>query len=625
MTAPEATTPESEFDESARAAAHCDSGELAQTEAGKQQATRRVRSQGNRKSKRGKRDKGSGFYPDDFEPRRTLVDVLLLPFRVVNNFFGHWGFERILGSGLRSVLGIFSRVLRFDSARHRAVVSEGESSVVDIPSKKTMANPLWWVLWSVQFPWLWLVSRPFLGLVIAFPGILALSAIFLLIANGVRQPTTVSSSSYRKSVKRAVNDSDFDQARFFAMLAVRENPKSADDLFNRGIVEVEAGELVASRDFMKEAALGLNSERAAIWLAENAGDRAQIDRWDEKQKQDYIQWLEVALATNPTSVNTVKALADAQRSAGRLAEAYETLLTIEGNDSSIGLLLLVMENELGFPGKADQRAKSEIEKNEQLLKDVPGRVDTRINTAKMLVFLKKEEDAARLLKAGLKQRPGAQDEGKLRRSLADAYVLIANKIARQDRTARGLMQRLKLIQAAVGSDPSSPAVLDALTKVCAEAAASEDNEVAVLREAVVRGVSGDAAHFVLGTLALMEGNPKEALTHLEVAQQSTPNLPSVLNNLAYAMCQSEDADLERALELSNAAVRLTQGNPYALETRGQIYLKLEKWREAVVDLEGALEEAELRKLVRPGLALAYDNLGKPRIAKRHRDLHARGE
>ena len=101
-------------------------------------------------------------------------------------------------------------------------------------------------------------------------------------------------------------------------------------------------------------------------------------------------------------------------------------------------------------------------------------------------------------------------------------------------------------------------------------------------------------------------------------------MPGALNNLAYALSQREDADLPRALQLANAAVDTSEGNLYVLETRGQILLKMGRWKEAISDLEAALAEIELRPQVREALALAYDEVGRPELAARHRDLLSKG-
>ena len=91
------------------------------------------------------------------------------------------------------------------------------------------------------------------------------------------------------------------------------------------------------------------------------------------------------------------------------------------------------------------------------------------------------------------------------------------------------------------------------------------------------------------------------------------------------MIQEEDPDWERAFRLSDAAVRTMPNHTYLRETRGQILVNLERYTEAIADLEYALAAKELRPQIRDSLAIAYDALGQPEIAQRQRELKAKGK
>ncbi|MFN3190753.1 MAG: hypothetical protein ACE361_09545 [Aureliella sp.] len=82
---------------------------------------------------------------------------------------------------------------------------------------------------------------------------------------------------------------------------------------------------------------------------------------------------------------------------------------------------------------------------------------------------------------------------------------------------------------------------------------------------------------------------------------------------------------DRVLRLSNAAVRELPNHPYLRETRGAILLRLERYVDAIADLEQALRAKELRPQVRESLAQAYEALGDTEIAKRQRELKAQGK
>ena len=65
--------------------------------------------------------------------------------------------------------------------------------------------------------------------------------------------------------------------------------------------------------------------------------------------------------------------------------------------------------------------------------------------------------------------------------------------------------------------------------------------------------------------------------------------PLVANNLAWVLAFSPPVDLPRALELANAAVNKVPNEPRFRGTRGQILARMEKWKEALPDLEEALK------------------------------------
>jgi predicted Zn-dependent protease len=59
-------------------------------------------------------------------------------------------------------------------------------------------------------------------------------------------------------------------------------------------------------------------------------------------------------------------------------------------------------------------------------------------------------------------------------------------------------------------------------------------------------------------------------------------------------------------------------------TRGQILLKLQRWKEAIPNLEVALEAKELRSAIYPSLAKAYAQIGAPEMTQLYQDL-AKGD
>ncbi len=87
------------------------------------------------------------------------------------------------------------------------------------------------------------------------------------------------------------------------------------------------------------------------------------------------------------------------------------------------------------------------------------------------------------------------------------------------------------------------------------------------------------------------------------------------------MAAKEGADLAEPLRLVDAALELLPEHPYVLETRGQILLKMGRYRESITDLEKSLariSESSLQALIYPSLIKAYESLGLTDMAKKYR-------
>ena len=124
-------------------------------------------------------------------------------------------------------------------------------------------------------------------------------------------------------------------------------------------------------------------------------------------------------------------------------------------------------------------------------------------------------------------------------------------------------------------------------------------------------------HFVLGTQALLQGDLVSGQDHLELARQRTPEMPMVLNNLACALTQREPPDLERALQLAQAAKKLSN-HPEISDTLGMILARQGKHREAITEFETVLRAFPNRSTLHAQLADLYEKLGDDDMAERHR-------
>jgi tetratricopeptide (TPR) repeat protein len=122
----------------------------------------------------------------------------------------------------------------------------------------------------------------------------------------------------------------------------------------------------------------------------------------------------------------------------------------------------------------------------------------------------------------------------------------------------------------------------------------------------------------LGTAAAVAGNLAQAERFLEMALRQDNSDAIGWNNLAWVLLQTPNPPLEKALVASNKALAVSPKDFRFRQTRGEIFLKLGRWKEAIDDLEYALNGAPDATTIHQSLAQAYEALGNQELASVHR-------
>jgi len=212
----------------------------------------------------------------------------------------------------------------------------------------------------------------------------------------------------------------------------------------------------------------------------------------------------------------------------------------------------------------------------------------------------------------------------MKMAAGEARVFTAERMKRSVGVRESLAERGPLLYQALELAPTSPVVLEAVVQFSIECSEVEHRELRAVRKKLLAGVEPAAMHFIEGTVALMNDDHETAEHHLSLAAGEWVNMGGLLNNLAYALLSKNDKELlPKALDLSNAALTQIPDYPALLETRGQILLKMERYREAIADLEKALADPNMRPTAHRGLAEAYTKLGLAELAEENRRQAAR--
>ncbi|MBC7966632.1 MAG: exosortase [Fuerstia sp.] len=181
----------------------------------------------------------------------------------------------------------------------------------------------------------------------------------------------------------------------------------------------------------------------------------------------------------------------------------------------------------------------------------------------------------------------------------------------------GLLQ--ELLQDAAGCSATANQAVDRIARLSLSShpAAAEAEEL--VRQLRLEGTQGAQVLNILGMHALVMKRFDKARIWLEQANAQTRGRdPMILNNLATAIVRGGDNNNERALQLANETLALVPDHPDALSTRGEIYVAMERWQDAVADLTESLKlrsnSAELHRL----LEKAYTGLPDLEMAEKHR-------
>lgn len=121
----------------------------------------------------------------------------------------------------------------------------------------------------------------------------------------------------------------------------------------------------------------------------------------------------------------------------------------------------------------------------------------------------------------------------------------------------------------------------------------------------------------IGSYAIQSGDWAGGAALLERAAQQDPNLAMAWNNIAWVRANQQQPDLEAALRAANRAIELAADEARYRETRGQIFIQLERWPEAVEDLEFAANGMPEAEDIHRSLAKAYQVLGNEDLAQIH--------
>ncbi len=451
----------------------------------------------------------------------------------------------------------------------------------------------------------------FWNLVKGIPALAVILAAAILMANVRSNP--VAGSVYLNAARQAVEQKDFKRAELFFDRAVKLDGERSEVLFEIANMSFATGDTARACMLLDRIAPLSSRGYAPAHITQAQLILAKATKFEQLS-------LAESHLIHATSGRDRYPAADAML--GQLyiqtqepQKAVEALLrACESNKQY--LLLLARANSLaGDRQEAERKAQLAVEYYRGLSEAQPTNLQLRMNWAEATTFLLRFEEAIRILEHGLSLNG---DEVRLRKAMGEVYIAWFDNLLSEQ--PRDYAAQFEVLAAGIHANPGEVNFLQRAMTIIQRDDPLADNARAIMRQMISSGKGAALAHMILGTDAIEQKDLQPAVTHLEIAIQLDPTMAVAANNLAWTLAFSDPPQLDRALALIDAvANRWPDFGPYR-DTRGQILAKMERWEEALKDLQVALPQLSKERQLHETLAVVYEKLGLPEMAIEHRRL-----
>ncbi len=316
-------------------------------------------------------------------------------------------------------------------------------------------------------------------------------------------------------------------------------------------------------------------------------------------------------------------------------EAYDIFLELFEEEPGYYAQLIELNKLIGSPDRDNQILETALIKFQQSLNDPLIQEDDRKWTAcqrgitRTMQLLNRHEQLEGRLTTSIGELSATEGGGArrvfLQRRLAESYMDWARQLAQEASGRKSLaynllpeptqLQLVELFRRAYKNDPRNPLVLQFL----AQLALSKNQRVAdTTREIYDPFADTNAPATVLsqmGNAAMADQNYDRAIFFYEKARDKESRSPMILNNLAFSYLVSKDTNAERALQLTNEALRNLAANTPSdqisvyLHTKGTALKQLNRLQEAVSVFERSLKDRPDHADTLRSVVECYEGLG----------------
>lgn len=441
-----------------------------------------------------------------------------------------------------------------------------------------------------------------------FPALIgfAVVASSMLLAGHARNQWVI---EYEKIGQTALREGNAERARIAYERLCQSYPDRSSYLFGLALALKQSNQ--PERTAILIAKLAPSDRQgfppAHLYLANQLLQKQSVDRNDISLAETHL--LRV-IQGEPKNASANAILGQLYYRTGRLSLAEQHLRTAEQGQPEVLLLLVRLYHQQKRKLNLESAGNRAIDYFQEQLKKDPDHIPTRLALSEILSLRGKHVEGIAVLQLGLKLR----NEPVLRKHLAQSHALWVED------SSLTTSQQLAVIEQGLRIDPDCGPLLLKLAQITPKKDKDGNRARSLLQDLLARGQRSSTLYLCLGIDAQQRNQTTQAIHYLQKAFEINPQMPVVANNLAYVLAHSKKPDLQRSLQIMNEVVKRYPNDMRFRDTRGQILVKLQMWKEALADLEPCIPFRPKDRQLHKALAETYRQLGMVEPAKAHEKL-----
>ena len=467
----------------------------------------------------------------------------------------------------------------------------------------------------------WVYTRSLRTFVLGLPAVVLLMLLFGCLVQIPLFGVDEKAKSYELAIWHAIKNEEFELANFYyrKLYKLRKQPK--DETIYRSAVTLDAEGKTDEAIRQMETISPTNEPGFApghSWIAAKKIKAYLGVAIPTSEVERISKHLHHALAQNPTDIRSAILLARLQMQSGDILSSHQTLLRHAENSSHAVTSAEISSifAQLGDTRSAKRFSNDTLRRLGHHNSSPADELSTveYFAWARALESLGKFDEAFSILKKAYATYP---DDGSLKSATITAGLRLDAIHAQRMSDSQ---TRLALLEDLVKIAPNSGVLMDHIGRIAKDESHTLQAQAIDLLHLAINELGSAAAHKPLAECALKSNNQTEARRHFEEQVEKDSNDADACNNAAWMLAHTEPVDLAKAQKWIERAIDLDAANPHYRDTYGQILVKMNRYEDAAVELELALNGMPNKHDTHSALSKCYKILGKDELAAAHQRM-----